>query len=95
MVFSQDVEDLCQRLRRRQLEGALPCAKATAEILRTLVTSRRHPDAQALVDDVKSTGIKIQEAKPLGHLPLHGALQIQDFYFVLSPSCAIMRWQLK
>jgi hypothetical protein len=68
MVISQEVEDMCQRLRRRQLEGSLPCAKATAELLRTLVTSRRHPDAQALLDDVKSTGIKIQEAKPLGTL---------------------------
>lgn len=69
MVLSQEVEDVCQRLRRRQLEGALPCAKATAELLRTLVTSRRHPDASALLDDVKSTGIKVQDAKPLGSSP--------------------------
>lgn len=98
MVLSQEVEDICQRLRRRQLEGALPCAKATAEVLRTLVTSRRHPDAQALLDDVKSTGIKIQDAKPLGAnpcpLPLHPCFLtclLHPPVILLPVLCAIFR----
>ncbi len=66
MSFSQDVTDLCQRMKRRQLEGSLPCAKAAAELLRTLVTSRHYSDAQSLLDIVRSTAVKLERAKPLG-----------------------------
>ena len=52
--------------RRRQVEGSIPTAKATAELLRTLITRQRHPDAAALLSDVREWGIQLQAAKPLG-----------------------------
>ena len=52
--------------RRRQVEGSIPTAKATAELLRTLITRGRHPDAAALLSDVRDWGIQLQAAKPLG-----------------------------
>ncbi|KAK9829272.1 hypothetical protein WJX72_004902 [[Myrmecia] bisecta] len=58
-------EDFCTHLRRRQVEGSLATAKKTAELMRTLVTTQRHTDAQGLVDDVRAVGTKIQAAKPL------------------------------
>ena len=54
--------------RRRQVEGSIPTAKATAELLRTLITRFRHPDAAALLTDVRNWGIQLQAAKPLGDL---------------------------
>ncbi|CAK0782653.1 hypothetical protein CVIRNUC_005852 [Coccomyxa viridis] len=60
-----DVNELCRRLRRRQVEGSIPTAKATAELLRTLITRFRHPDAAALLTDVRNWGIQLQAAKPL------------------------------
>jgi translation initiation factor eIF-2B subunit beta len=64
MSFDQLVEDCCTQLRRRQLEGSYPCARRTAELLRALVSSRRHPDASALLADVRSVGARLQQAKP-------------------------------
>lgn len=51
---------------RRQIEGSLPNAKKTAEIMRLLVTTQRHADSAALIDDVRAVGYKIQAAKPVG-----------------------------
>ena len=47
MPLRGEVDTFCRRLQRRQLEGSLNVAKATAEIMRLLVTSQRHADAQA------------------------------------------------
>ncbi|KAL6745895.1 nagb/rpia/CoA transferase-like protein [Haematococcus lacustris] len=59
------VEEYCSQLRRRHIEGSLPCAKRTAELMRVLITMQRHPDAAALIDDVRSVGYRIQAAKPV------------------------------
>lgn len=59
-------DEFIAQLRRRQIEGSLPCAKRTAEILRLLITKSRHPTAEALLDDVRVLGIRLQAAKPLG-----------------------------
>lgn len=50
----------------RLIEGSLPCAKKTAEIMRVLVTSQRHADAAALIEDVRAIGNRIQSAQPVG-----------------------------
>ena len=50
----------------RQIQGSLPCAKRTAEIMRLLLTTQRHPDAATLIDDVRAVGYKLQAAKPVG-----------------------------
>lgn len=66
-----EVDDLCRRLRRRQIEGSLDTARATAELLRSLITRKGHADAFALVADVRDWGTQLQAAKPLGmHLRL-------------------------
>ena len=64
------VEDFIAQLRRRQVEGSLATAKRTAEILRLLLTSKRHASAQALLDDVRRVGSRLQAAKPSGVPPL-------------------------
>ncbi len=51
---------------RRQVHGSYACAKKTAEVLRLLITSQRHADAAALIDDVRTVGTKLQAAKPVG-----------------------------
>jgi hypothetical protein len=51
---------------RRQIEGSFQCAKRTAEIMRLLITTQRHPDAASLIEDVRTVGTKLQAAKPVG-----------------------------
>ncbi|KAF5838469.1 eukaryotic initiation factor [Dunaliella salina] len=63
--FAEVVENCCAQLRRRQIQGSLPCAKRTAEIMRALLTMQRHPDAASLIDDVRAVGYKLQAAKPV------------------------------
>ena len=60
----------CSQLQRRQIKGSLATAKRTAIFLRLLITSRRHSDAQALLDDVRLWGTKLQTAKPFSELRL-------------------------
>lgn len=50
----------------RTLEGSLPCAKRTAEILRRVITQHKYADAAAAIDDIRSCGSKLQAAKPAG-----------------------------
>lgn len=66
MSVHELVEDFCRSLKRRHIEGSLATGKRTAEVLRILITSQRHSDAQSLLDDVRRVGAKIQSAKPLG-----------------------------
>ena len=51
-----------------QVEGALECAKATAEVMRTVVTRRGHATPQALITELTSYGAQLQAAKPHGQL---------------------------
>lgn len=44
--------------------------------MRVLVTMQRHPDAAALIDDVRCVGYKIQAAKPVGRFTM-GAVRMQ------------------
>jgi len=48
------------------VEGPLSCAKATAELMRTVVTRRGHPTPQALLSELTAFGVQLQAAKPLG-----------------------------
>ncbi len=48
------------------MEGPLACAKATAELMRTVVTRRGHPTPQALLSELTAFGVQLQAAKPLG-----------------------------
>lgn len=65
MNLSNLVEDYCTQLRRRQIHGSFACAKKTAEVMRLLITTQRHPDAAALIEDVRTVGTKLQAAKPV------------------------------
>eukprot|EP00967_Tisochrysis_lutea_P005720 scaffold6781_cov22-Tisochrysis_lutea.AAC.3 len=87
--FAEVVENCCAQLRRRsrthwQIQGSLPCAKRTAEIMRALLTMQRHPDAASLIDDVRAVGYKLQAAKPVGEqlcgcLKIHCGEMMQSF----------------
>ncbi len=69
MILEHEVQDFVAKLRRRQVEGSLDTAKRTAEILRLLLATQRHPTAQALLDDVRVVGSRLQAAKPSGVMP--------------------------
>ena len=64
MSLAEDADAFCAQLQRRQIQGSLATAKRTAVFLRLLITSRRHSDAQALLDDVRAWGTRVQAAKP-------------------------------
>ena len=72
MSLAEEADAFCSQLQRRQIKGSLATAKRTAIFLRLLITSRRHSDAQALLDDVRLWGTKLQTAKPFSErTPLH------------------------
>ena len=64
--FPRDVAAFAARLRRRQVDGSLACARGAAELLRTLVTRGGHVTGRAMLDDVRKWGVVMQAAKPLG-----------------------------
>lgn len=51
---------------RSQLTDSLLIAKRTAEFLRTHIVHNRHPTAESLIQDIKQTGSRLQQAKPIG-----------------------------
>ncbi|KAG2441874.1 hypothetical protein HXX76_003481 [Chlamydomonas incerta] len=59
------VEECCAIFRRRQIEGSLPCAKKTLDVLRLIVTNKRHSTAAALIDEIRTVGYKMQTARPV------------------------------
>ncbi|GLC45346.1 hypothetical protein PLESTB_000312700 [Pleodorina starrii] len=59
------VEECCTVFRRRQIEGSLPCAKKTLDILRLIVTNKKHSTAAALIDEMRTVGYKMQTARPV------------------------------
>ena len=69
MSVHDQLEEFCTLLRHRKVEGSLATGRRTAELLRIFVSSCRHSDAVALVEDVRSVGNKLQAAKPIGASP--------------------------
>lgn len=65
-VVLEAADEFVAQLRRRQIEGSLPCAKRTAEILRLLITKSRHATPEGFLEDVRVIGTRLQAAKPLG-----------------------------
>ncbi|GIL87209.1 hypothetical protein Vretimale_14300 [Volvox reticuliferus] len=59
------VEECCTVFRRRQIEGSLPCAKKTLDVLRLIVTNKKHSTAAALIDEMRNVGYKMQTARPV------------------------------
>ena len=66
MSVHDQLEEFCTQLRRRPTEGSLATGRRTAELLRIFISTNRHSDALALVEDVRSVGNKLQAAKPIG-----------------------------
>uniref|UniRef100_A0A061R8H0 Translation initiation factor eIF2B subunit beta n=1 Tax=Tetraselmis sp. GSL018 TaxID=582737 RepID=A0A061R8H0_9CHLO len=62
--FEINLDSFCTELRRRQTTGSTPIARRTAEILRILIATRRHPDGDSLIEDVREQGARMQEANP-------------------------------
>lgn len=53
----------------RQVEGSLNTAKQTAELLRLVISNQRLPNvgqAAVLIDAVKTTGLRMIAANPIG-----------------------------
>ena len=65
-TFRTEIDAFTARLRRRQLDGSLACARGAADVLRALVAGGRHASGRALLDDVRRWGVVMQAAKPLG-----------------------------
>lgn len=68
------LDGFCTALKRRQIEGSMPSAKKATEVLRLLLTTKRHADGQQMLEEVRSVGIIMQKAKPAGKI-----LAIQNF----------------
>ncbi len=65
-AYYAKVDDFCDRLRQRRVNGSLAAAKGTAELMRQLVTSSKLADPHAMLAEVRSVGLTIQAAKPIG-----------------------------
>lgn len=65
-AFRTEIDAFTARLRLRQLDGSLACARGAADVLRALVADGRHASGRALLDDVRRWGVVMQAAKPLG-----------------------------
>eukprot|EP00873_Tetraselmis_striata_P033444 jgi/Tetstr1/453708/TSEL_040664.t1 len=63
-VLEGPLEEFCAGLRRRKIKGSTVTARRTAELLRLLIATRKHGSGQALIEDVKKYGARMQEAKP-------------------------------
>lgn len=70
------------------MHGSYACAKKTAEVMRLLITTQRHPDATALIEDVRTVGTKLQAAKPVGESPSVAVL-LQGGVVGLSTRCVV------
>eukprot|EP01023_Acetabularia_acetabulum_P053736 TRINITY_DN6023_c0_g1_i13.p1 TRINITY_DN6023_c0_g1~~TRINITY_DN6023_c0_g1_i13.p1 ORF type:complete len:406 (-),score=64.84 TRINITY_DN6023_c0_g1_i13:86-1303(-) len=65
MTLDQEILEFTTKLKFRQVEGSLPCARRTAEILRQLITTRRPTDGVSLLEDVRQVGVRLQRVKPM------------------------------
>jgi hypothetical protein len=103
--YYEKVNDFCDRLRQRRVNGSLAAAKGTAELMRQLVTSSKLNDPRNMLTEVRKVGNIIQAAKPIGEfyifLPWHLSKLIYSrkprwlfaYFFV---SCSLHRachWQ--
>lgn len=64
--YYEKVNDFCDRLRQRRVDGSLAAAKGTAELMRQLVTSSKLNDPRNMLIEVRKVGNIIQAAKPIG-----------------------------
>lgn len=65
-AYYDKVNDFCDRLRQRRVNGSLAAAKGTAELMRQLVTSSKMSDPHTMLAKVREVGNHIQAAKPIG-----------------------------
>lgn len=65
-AYYDKVNDFCDKLRQRRIDGSLAAAKGTAELMRQLVTSSRLNDPHYMLEEVRRVGAQIQSAKPIG-----------------------------
>ena len=70
-AYYEKVNDFCDRLRQRRVNGSLAAAKGTAELMRQLVTSSRLNDPRTMLTEVRKVGNIIQAAKPIGEFYLN------------------------
>jgi len=63
------VEDLVQKLRRRQVIGSHMAALETVFVLRQVVSKARFSNIGQLVDIIRSVGRRLVEAQPKGGCP--------------------------
>lgn len=75
-AYYDKVNDFCDRLRQRRVDGSLAAAKGTAELMRQLVTSSKLNDPHSMLDEVRRVGNLIQLAKPIGALERLATLRL-------------------
>lgn len=75
--YYDKVNELCDKLRQRRIIGSYAAAKGTADLLRQLASSSKAQSAQMLLEEVRSVGVRIQSARPIGTF-----LVSDDSYFV-------------
>lgn len=65
-AYQEKVKEFCDKLRQKRVVGSYAAAKGTVEILKQLVSSTKAENAQMLLEEVRSVGVRIQSAKPVG-----------------------------
>jgi len=67
--YYDKVNEFCDKLRQRRVIGSYAAAKGTADLLRQLASSAKAQSAQMLLEEVRSVGVRIQSARPIGTFP--------------------------
>jgi len=64
--YYDKVNDFCDKLRQRRISSSYEVAKGTVELLKQLVSSSKASSPQALLEEVRNVGVRIQSARPIG-----------------------------
>jgi translation initiation factor eIF-2B subunit beta len=64
--FTEKVNDFCEKLRQKRIVGSFAAAKGTVDLLKQIVSSSKATTAQQLLEEVRTVGVRIQSARPIG-----------------------------
>lgn len=64
--FIEKVNDFCEKLKQRRISGSYAAAKGTVDLLKQLISSTKVTNPQQLLEEVRTVGVRIQSARPIG-----------------------------
>ena len=81
--FIEKVNDFCEKLKQRRISGSYAAAKGTVDLLKQLISSTKVTNPQQLLEEVRTVGVRIQSARPIGAC-------VRSYTFIFTPSCGII-----